>query len=371
MILYFLTIIAVAFMLYFISILWIAYGFYKSKKKQIKANNSQQKISVIIPVRNEALNIENCLSSLISQHYEGSNFEIIIVNDHSEDETVAIVQDIAESTEISISLINLSDEFSKKEALKAGVEIAKYSIIASTDGDCILPKKWLLNISDTFQSNVSMLIAPVMFKQEKGFLNAFQILDFSAIQGLTFGSSYYNLPILNNAANLSYLKSDLNAVGGYDNYQTPSGDDVFLLEKFYSSNLSIKASLDQESIVYTSSEKTWYSFFSQRIRWASKTGFYTNNLLRFFSALIFGINIFTLIIYLIVFLFDEFQVIALILLFSRWLIDFILLFLVTSFFRKKKVLWYFIPIQLIYPVYVLLIGLAAKLFSFEWKGRKV
>ena len=52
----------------------------------------QTKISVIIPARNEETNIGSLLQALDQQTYSRELFEVIVVDDHSEDATAAIVQ---------------------------------------------------------------------------------------------------------------------------------------------------------------------------------------------------------------------------------------------------------------------------------------
>jgi chlorobactene glucosyltransferase len=49
-------------------------------------------VSVIVPARNEQDNIERCLRSLLAQNYP--NFEVIVVNDSSTDNTVEIVRNV-------------------------------------------------------------------------------------------------------------------------------------------------------------------------------------------------------------------------------------------------------------------------------------
>ena len=50
------------------------------------------RVSVVIPARNEAVNIENCLSSIAASTYP--DFEIIVVDDRSGDETVALSRSV-------------------------------------------------------------------------------------------------------------------------------------------------------------------------------------------------------------------------------------------------------------------------------------
>ena len=52
-------------------------------------------VAVIVPARNEALNIGPCLSGLVGQHYPPERFSILVVDDGSSDDTPAIVADFA------------------------------------------------------------------------------------------------------------------------------------------------------------------------------------------------------------------------------------------------------------------------------------
>ncbi len=365
---YFILLISCITLLYCFSIVAVAIGFYRERQE---INNSKKivKISVLIPVRNEEKTIIKCLNSLEHQNYEKLDFEIIIINDHSTDKSVELIKKHIDISSFDYSLYELIDKKSKKEALKLGLDNAKYSIVASSDSDCELPKNWLKNIASKIDEQ-DMLLGPLMFKNGKGFLNKFQILDMMAMQGLEFGTLSFGTPTLNNAANLAYKKESLMDVGGYDNYLTPSGDDVFLLEKFIKNNKLIKGALIKSFIVETPSEKGLKEFFNQRMRWASKSKFYKNKLLIYFSSIILIQNIVSLFIYIGLPLVENYTRVLTILLLSKWVIDFILLLLVASFFDKKRVLIYFIPVQLLYPIYLVGIWMASITMNYSWKGRK-
>ena len=352
--------------------MWVIIGFIKIKKQDGAKvdNNKTQKISVIIPVRNEEKNIISCLNSLQNQNYKTTDFEIIIINDHSNDSTEKIVNTYISKHDIEVFMYHLGDKTSKKEALKYGVEKSRYDIIATTDGDCILPINWLKNISVHIENTKEMLLGPVMFKNKNGLLSNFQVLDMLAIQGLEFGALSYQKPILNNAANLSYLKASYNEVKGFDNFNTPSGDDIFLLEKFKSEKKEVAGLLNQDFIVETDPENTFLSFLNQRLRWSSKSKYYSDKLLIYFSLTVLIQNISLILIYLGIPLVEKYRIILIILLFCKWLIDFILLLLVASFFNRKKSLFYFIPVQLLYPIYIIVVWIASMSMKFEWKGRK-
>ncbi|MCB9360052.1 MAG: glycosyltransferase [Flavobacteriales bacterium] len=343
-------------------------GFYKIKNIKEKKSGTNNKISVVIAARNEERNIERCIESLITQDFDVANYEIIVVNDHSEDNTLSILRAIRANNLVVFSLPK--GITSKKEALKYGIEKAQYNTIASTDADCILPNNWLKTIATNIDENTDMLLGPIMFIKEKGFLNAFQQLDMMAMQTFEFGMLHFNKPILNNGANLSFKTDKYYSVDGFDKHNTPSGDDVFLLEKFNAQNFSIKGILNRHFIVETKATTNSNDFLHQRIRWASKSKFYKGRFLQFISISIFFQNIIQLFIYYQVLLSENFTAIYIFLLLSKWLIDFILLFLVATFFDKGKSLLYFIPVQIIYPFYIMGVSVASMFLKFEWKGRK-
>ena len=331
-------------------------------------NTTDNKVSVVIAVRNEEKYIERCINSILNQDFNHNNFEIIVVNDHSEDATLSIVENLKIS---NLKLLSLPHGVtSKKEALKLGVENAEFKIIASTDADCILPPNWLRLIANNIDKDADMLLGPIVFEQKSGFLNAFQQLDMMAMQSFQFGLLSINKPTLNNGANLSFKKDEYQLVGGYDKYETPSGDDIFLLEKFNNQQFNIKGLLNQNFIVETVPTKNIGEFLQQRFRWVSKSRFYTGQLLKFLSIIILFQNILQIFIYGQVLLDEKFTNYFIFLLLSKWLIDFILLFLVATFFNRKKSMLYFIPVQLIYPFYIMGVSVASMFLKFEWKGRK-
>ena len=65
-------------------------------------NNSDALVSVLIPARNEEINIKRCLYSLIDQSYK--NLEIIVLDDDSDDQTYDVVKNISKNYE-SIKLV--------------------------------------------------------------------------------------------------------------------------------------------------------------------------------------------------------------------------------------------------------------------------
>jgi glycosyltransferase involved in cell wall biosynthesis len=106
-----------------------------------KSEESQMKTSFIIIAYNEERNISNAINSILKQD-ELKNYEIIVVNDASQDKTVKIIKNFSKNNK-NIKLIDLKKNQGRGNARDTGVKNAKGDYIAFIDADIILPKNWL------------------------------------------------------------------------------------------------------------------------------------------------------------------------------------------------------------------------------------
>src|SRR5690606_6325121 len=99
---------------------YIIIGWLKQQKKTTfqQINHPQHKISVVIAFRNESNNIITCLSALEKQLYNNTLFEVILINDHSEDNSVEQIETYKTTSKLSIQLLHLISEHGKKAALQ-------------------------------------------------------------------------------------------------------------------------------------------------------------------------------------------------------------------------------------------------------------
>lgn len=105
-------------------------------------------ISVVITCLNEEQNIRACLQSVQQQTYSGE-FEIVVVDGGSTDNTVAIIEGVAGG----MDQVRLVVETKKGTAAgrNGGVRASKAPLIAFIDADCEAPPEWLALLNDHFQ----------------------------------------------------------------------------------------------------------------------------------------------------------------------------------------------------------------------------
>jgi cellulose synthase/poly-beta-1,6-N-acetylglucosamine synthase-like glycosyltransferase len=354
-----------------------AYG-WEMTKGNVPLKGPGVNVCVIIAARNEKDVIGRVLTSLIGQTYPSLFTEVIVVDDHSEDNTSEIVQTYSK-TYSHISLIKASGS-GKKDAIAEAITATEAELIITTDADCTMGAEWLETIVSFYNEHGSkMIAAPVTFRKEKTISEKLQTLEFLALMGSTGGSLYFHKAVMCNGANLAYTREAFNEAGGFGSIDDiASGDDVLLMykmKKLYPGKISFLK--NERAIVYTDAKHDLAEFVSQRRRWASKGPNLLNKETLALSLLVYFFSFFLLLMVLLSPFTDSkpisdlsFLQICIILGGIKCVIDFLLLFLAAGFFRRREVLLLFLPGQVIYLFYVLVIGTLGSSGHFEWKGRK-
>jgi cellulose synthase/poly-beta-1,6-N-acetylglucosamine synthase-like glycosyltransferase len=374
---------AVAILVIMYAVILMAYRFWFGKMQLFQFNQiealspgqSSTQFTVIIPARNEAANIKACVDSILAQDYPADAFEIIVIDDFSEDDTAFIVSALSQQYS-QVRLIQLADHCKdgetlayKKKAIEIAVTEAKGDWILTTDADCIVPKKWLLLYNAYIQEHQPCFVAaPVMFIKTSGVLNQFQVLDFLALQGITAAAVGAGKHSMSNGANLGFEKTAFIAVGGYQGVDhIASGDDMFLMHKMKQTlHKPVGYLFHPDAIVLTAAMDTWKGFIMQRIRWASKARYYDDRSITMVLTLVYLFNL----SFVCLALMGSWSSLIIALGFKTF---FELYFLdpVARFFKLQPELRYFVFYQPIHIVYNIAAGLFGQLKTYSWKGRMV
>ena len=369
-------VVAILTIMYAGILLAYRYWFGKMRLYQLsQSNQANTQFTVIIPARNEAANIKTCVESVLAQDYPADAFEIIVIDDFSDDDTAIIVQALSQQYP-QVRLLQLKDHCKegetlayKKKAIEIAVSVAKGDWILTTDADCVVPARWLLLYNAYIQEHHPCFIAaPVMFIKTAGILNQFQLLDFLALQGITAAAVGAGKHSMSNGANLGFEKAAFIAVGGYQGVDhIASGDDMFLMHKMKQTlHKPVGYLFHPDAIVLTATMDTWKGFIMQRIRWASKARYYDDHSIMLVLTLVYLFNLSFL---LLVFM-GSWSTLIIALAFKTFF-ELFFLDLVAKFFKMKPELRFFVFYQPIHIAYNIAAGLFGQLKTYSWKGRKV
>lgn len=277
--------------------------FWKKDDWKMEEHSETPECSIVICAYNEEKQIGKCLRSLLIQKGIEQYAEIILVNDASVDKTETIAKEILGSTSnIKYRIINHHEKLGKKRCIEKSVELSsensEYIVLRDAD-TYVTHNEWLLKMLKEMKK-CDLLLAPVINEYyRKNYLSQLQFFEGMALMHLTHASVQLNRPILGNAANMAFKKSVFKKLNPYEgNYHIFSGDDIFLINKFYLSKRIIHSAFTHEHIVYTYSPENLSQIFKQKIRWLSKM----NSVKSFFniiSAVIIGVS--NLMLFLILF----------------------------------------------------------------------
>ena len=336
--------------------------------------------SIIIPARNEENNMQHCLSSVLQQEYPSSLFEVIVINDHSTDQTETIIRSM-QHDHSNLQLLNLRDHLQgkqlnayKKKAIELAIGQSKGNWIVTTDADCSVSPGWLKALDAFIREKQPVFVAaPVMFTNDHSFLSVFQLLDFISLQGITAAAVSAGYHTMCNGANIAYKKEVFYEVGQFQGIdQIASGDDMLLMYKIkqkYPDKLGYLYC--RESIVTTAPMQDWKSFFNQRIRWASKADKYSDKSIFWILALVYAVNASLCVLILVSPFIERGFLNWLLLVIAKTLIELSFMIPVARFYKLTGALIWFPVMQPFHILYTVLAGWLGRFGTYQWKGRTV
>ncbi len=367
-----LLITGILFFLYSILLLSLWRWWSKAPEYPSARHVTAQKLTVVIPARNEEKTIGSLLGALQLQTYPASLLEIIVVNDHSTDGTAAVV-----STFPGVRLLHLEEECLnsyKKKALAAGIAAAGGEIIISTDADCLPPAGWVQSIVSVMQQrNAAFLAAPVRLIYTNRLAGIFQATDFLMLQAITGAVVYANKLTMCNGANLAYTKKAYTAAGGFSGIDhIASGDDLLLMYKIWKMYPgAVQYLKSNDAIVQTAAAPTWKDFFQQRIRWASKARQYADKRFLPILILVYLFNLSFLILAVLAVADPQYVLWLLSLWLLKAAVEAPLFFSAAKFFEAPKLMKWLFILQPLHILYTVVIGFMGQQGRYKWKGRRV
>ncbi|MCF8265797.1 MAG: glycosyltransferase [Melioribacteraceae bacterium] len=351
----------------------------KNTRKLTKTSpkNNFETVTVIVPFRNEELNIKNSFDSLIKQSYPGK-YEIIFIDDNSDDNSVKILSESVKNSgadNVKIHRAEGEKAFQKKKAaVEFGLKNAVGEIIITTDADCTHTENWILKMVSQFDSNTGFVSGPVKFEDESSFFRKMQILEFVGLILTGAGLIGLKYPTICNGANIAYRKKTFFEVDGFSgNDNLSSGDDEFLMQKISKTkNYDVKFCFDEEAVVHTESQSSLSKFFNQRKRWASKSFFYQDKKLitLLLSLFIYFVSLplqFILGIFVDILFLYSFSLFAGL----KIVLEFFVLSMGNNLFKNKTDRVVFIISELVHPSYIMISSVLGLIGNFEWKGRQL
>lgn len=359
--LYFFIVFASVFGIQILFVVFI-YGklaFYKNENKI----NEKKPVSIIVCAKNEAENLDKNLEYLLTQAYP--EYEVIVVNDCSEDNTPYILKKYKEKySHLEIVTNALEERFArgKKLPLTLGLKRAKHEWVLLTDADCRPHGNyWLTTMQNNFIKNIGIVLGYGRYKRNKGLLNLLIRLDSFLIAVRYMGFVLNNCAYMGVGRNLAYRKKLFFDNKGFaSHYHILSGDDDLLISEI-APKTQTTIEFKQESQTESEPEKTLKKWIKQKKRHLT-TGKYYKPKVKFWLGL-FSVSELLFYILLAVLLFLQYNLFILASMFGfRYLLQILFLLIIKNKFKEK---WLYLLLMPIFEIfYLIFYGLVVCINTF-------
>lgn len=237
-------------------------------------------VSIIVCARNEERNLRDYLLFLLNQDYP--EFEIIVVNDESQDGTRESVEwYMVRDRRVRMTFVpfNAKVGSSKKLALTLGAKSAKYDILLLTDADCRpATTHWISSMVSPFQDPATEVVVGygAYFVSDSA-LNRLIQYD-TLFNGLHYlGAALTHRPYMGVGRNLAYRKDLFFSSGGFSSLMMVQAGDDDLFVNRVATRHNTTAVYAPESFTWSLPKTTWEDWFQQKRRHLGVSTYYNSH----------------------------------------------------------------------------------------------
>lgn len=238
----------------------------------LKKGQTYPMVSVLVPAHNEALVLRRTVKALLSFDYPKDRYEIIVINDNSNDNTEQIIEELIrsfpESRLMCISTDKVVGGTGKSNALNIGLSVAKGSVIAIYDADNTPEKRALRILVENLMADEKA--GAVIGKFRTRNRNASILTRFVNIETLTHqcmnqaGRYFFFRLCTIPGTNYVIRRSIVEQVGGWD--VKALSEDTEISFRIYRMGYYIKQL--PQAVTWEQEPQFLKQWFKQRVRWA-------------------------------------------------------------------------------------------------------
>lgn len=234
-------------------------------------------VSLIVCARNEAENLRQHIPFWLAQDYP--NFELIVVNDHSNDETLDVIKWFAKKdSRVIVVDVKQNENFlgKKKYALTLGIRKARYSRLLFTDADCKpAGNSWIRSMTSRLSNEKQLVLGYGGYNKTKRLLNALIRFETVMTAFQYFSAALRGHPYMGVGRNLAYTSNLFYDQSGFTSHiHVDSGDDdLFVNQAATPKNTAV--CLCPESFTHSIPKQKWSSWIRQKARHSTTAHYYS------------------------------------------------------------------------------------------------
>jgi cellulose synthase/poly-beta-1,6-N-acetylglucosamine synthase-like glycosyltransferase len=213
------------------------------------------RIAVLVAARNEEARLPRCLDALLAQDYPADRIDIFVADDHSTDDTAAVIEryrlrtaaavpagdDFDEETGPnlpSIHAVDVPDPYGtlrgKALAIHSAVEACDHDILLVSDADCAPPPEWARSLVAYFDDPETGMVCGQTYIDTPGDrLSELQALDWAYLLAVSSVLAEAGRPLTAMGNNMAFRRAVYEAVGGYPALPFSVTEDYMLFKSIH------------------------------------------------------------------------------------------------------------------------------------------
>jgi len=220
-------------------------------------NSSKIYLSIIVCIYNGERTLKETLNSLVNQNYPKEKYEIILINDGSEDESEKICLSVIKQNMDKYPIIRYISQENKGLSLarNLGIALSKGEIVAYIDQDAVADINWIKQLSDEFEVDQDLMVIggkTKILNNQCWFSNFIFIIHYET----------YNNQIAIIGTNMAFRKKIFKKVGGFYKTFKHFGDESAFLRINIFNKYKVKQTA--KAIVYHEWPNTLTEWLKQR-----------------------------------------------------------------------------------------------------------
>jgi cellulose synthase/poly-beta-1,6-N-acetylglucosamine synthase-like glycosyltransferase len=239
-------------------------------KNYVNATADLPMVSILLPCRNEAINLPACLEALENIDYPAEKIKFLVTDDHSEDETATILRKwtskAGNRTFIPLSKRPESGQNGKALALAEMAGRVNTGLLVFTDADCIVPPGWCKAFTRAYADRYG-LVTGITTVEGTRFFDRMQALDWWLTLGKVkvISDAGYSLTAMGN--NMAMGREAYQYSGGFSAVAHEVTEDLAISIALYNQGYRPIHIVNEASLVKTKPEETVWNLLQQRKRW--------------------------------------------------------------------------------------------------------
>ncbi len=226
-------------------------------------------VSILIAARNEEATIGACLQAISQLDYSTDQFEVLIGNDASTDQTGSVVADFI-ADRPHFRLFDITEARGtvrgKANVLAQLAHQARGEFLFFTDADTEVPPTWLTAILTRFTPETGLVTGVTMPRGHTVF-HHLQSLDWLHALTQTSVLGALDIPVTAMGNNMAVRRTAYEAVGGYENVPFSVTEDYTLFRAIIDCGFGFKNLLNPDVLAFSRPVSSLTDFLQQRKRW--------------------------------------------------------------------------------------------------------